>query len=257
MISDFIKKLREDRNLTQEYLAQKLGLSRQTYGLIEKGDRVLNVEEARILAAQLDISLEDFLDEKDMSVSIEVGCSKPQEKSIKAVMRISIPQKNFDKFKEVLLYILARVGSRPNIGETALYKLLYFIDFDYYEKFEEQLIGATYIKNQYGPTPVEFKALVDQMISKGELVLVKNKYFGHDQKKYLPVRDPDLTKLKDAREIKHIDDVLARLADYNASELTDLSHDDVPWIITEDLKPIDYESVFYRTHKTSVRHYDD
>jgi len=66
-------------------------------------------------------------------------------------MRIIISQANVKKFKEVFLYILEKVGARPNIGETALYKLLYFIDFDYYEKFEEQLIGAKYIKNHFGP----------------------------------------------------------------------------------------------------------
>ena len=60
---------------------------------------------------------------------------------------------------------------------TVLYKLLYFIDFDYYEKFEEQLVGATYIKNHFGPTPVEFKKIVESMESKGELETVKSKYF--------------------------------------------------------------------------------
>ena len=54
-------------------------------------------------------------------------------------MRINVPQKNFQKFKEVLIYILNSVGAKPNIGETVIYKLLYFIDFDYYEKHEEQL----------------------------------------------------------------------------------------------------------------------
>jgi hypothetical protein len=79
------------------------------------------------------------------------------------VTRISIPQKNLKKFEQVLLYILCKVGSKPNIGETVIYKLLYFIDFNFYEKYEEQLIGATYIKNQYGPTPKEFIKVVDTM----------------------------------------------------------------------------------------------
>lgn len=46
-------------------------------------------------------------------------------------IRIDIPQKNLDKFKEVLLYILNKVGANPNIGQTVIYKLLYFIDFNY------------------------------------------------------------------------------------------------------------------------------
>jgi len=48
-----------------------------------------------------------------------------------------IDDDEIEKFKEVLLYILGKVGSKPNIGQTVLYKLLYFIDFNYYEKYEE------------------------------------------------------------------------------------------------------------------------
>jgi transcriptional regulator with XRE-family HTH domain len=257
MKPEFIKKLREDRKLTQEYIAESLGLTRQTYSLIEHGERDLTVNEARILAELFGISLDNFLDERDMPVVIEIEGDEMGGKEEKTGLRISVPQRNFQKFKEVLLYILSKVGGKPNVGETVLYKLLYFIDFDYYEKYEEQLIGATYIKNHHGPTPVEFKSIIDKAVESGEIVQVKSKYFGHDQRKYLPVRDPDLTKLINAREIKHIDEVLARLSDFNASELTAISHDDVPWIIAENLKPIDYEAVFYRTSKTTVRHYDE
>jgi uncharacterized phage-associated protein len=152
--------------------------------------------------------------------------------------------------------VLSKVGSKPNVGETVLYKLLYFIDFDFYEKYEQQLIGATYIKNHFGPTPVEFKVIVDDMIRKGELEKVSSKYFNHLQKKYMPVRKPDLTKLKDARELQHIDEVLSRLGDKNATELSEYSHEDVPWLVAEENKSLDYEAVFYRTPKTSVRNYD-
>lgn len=57
-------------------------------------------------------------------------------------LRISGPQKNVKKFKETLLYLLTRAGGKPNVGETVLCKLLYFIDFDHYEKYEERLVGA-------------------------------------------------------------------------------------------------------------------
>lgn len=95
-----------------------------------------------------------------------------KEKKKSPRIRINIPQKNIGKFKEVLLYILNKIGSKPNIGETVIYKLLYFIDFNYYEKYEEQLIGATYIKNHHGPTPKEFKKVINEMIKKGEIMKV-------------------------------------------------------------------------------------
>ena len=93
------------------------------------------------------------------------------------------------------------------------------------------------------------------MESKGELETVKSKYFLHEQTKYLPRREPDISVLS-AREIKHIDEVLARLSDKNAKELSDYSHKDIPWLITKDNQPIKYEGVFYRTEETSVREYE-
>jgi transcriptional regulator with XRE-family HTH domain len=257
MISKFIQQLRKKQNLTQEFLASELGVSRPTYVQTEQGERELTISEAEKLAAIFGISLDDFLAGRDSSISVEIKKKKTKAKTKKQEMRISVPQKNLEKFKEVLLYILSKVGGKPNVGETVLYKLLYFIDFDFYEKFEEQLVGATYIKNRYGPTPVEFKTIVDNMIKEGELAKVESKYFNHLQKKYLPVRDPDLTKLKDARELRHIDEVLARLGDKNATELSDYSHEDVPWLIAKDNQPLDYEAVFYRTPKTSVRNYGE
>ncbi|MFH1410248.1 MAG: Panacea domain-containing protein, partial [Patescibacteria group bacterium] len=190
------------------------------------------------------------------SYSVELPKAKKVPDKNEPDIRISVPQKNLDKFREVLLYVLEKVGAKPNVGETVIYKLLYFIDFDFYEKFEEQLIGATYIKNKYGPTPVEFKKIVEQMIKNGEIEAVRSKHFQYEQKKYLPLRRADLKKLN-AQEINHIDDVLARLSDKNAKELSDYSHNDTPWMIHEMGESLDYELVFYRDEKHSVRNYPD
>jgi len=254
-MSAFIKQLRKKQHMTQEFLASELGLSRPTYIQIERGERDLTVREAAKLAEIFGLPLEDFLNGRDSAMTAEIREEAPAYRVEKPQVRISVPRKNIEKFKEVLLYILSKVGGKPNIGETVLYKLLYFIDFDYYEKFEEQLIGATYIKNHFGPTPVEFKAIVEDMIRKGEIERVRSKFFNHPQTKYLAVRPPDLTKLKDARELQHIEEVLARLSDKNAAELSAYSHEDVPWIVAEENKALDYEAVFYRTPKTSVRNY--
>lgn len=235
----------------------ELGISRPTYMQIEQGARDLTLTEARKLADIFNIPFEKFLrGEEETAPLVKI---EPEKKSVqpgKGSIRVNVPQKNLKKFKEVLLYILSKVGGKPNVGETVLYKLLYFIDFDYYEKFEEQLIGATYIKNRYGPTPVEFKKIVGQMELKGELEAVKSKYFQHEQKKYLPHRSPDLSLLT-AQEKEHIDEVLARLSDKNAKELSDYSHGDVPWLTRDFGEVLSYESVFYRDEKYSVRNYDD
>ncbi|MFH1612781.1 MAG: type II toxin-antitoxin system antitoxin SocA domain-containing protein [bacterium] len=260
-IAEIIKQLRKENNLTQEFLALKLNISRPTYVQIEQGNRDLTIVEAKNLANIFGISFEDFIEGKKKS-SIKVDLKKQTifkkntKKTGKSKIRIIMPKTNVKKFKEVLLYLLEKVGARSNIGETAIYKLLYFIDFDYYEKFEEQIIGAKYIKNHFGPTPIEFKKITDQMIEIGEIEKIKSKHFQHDQKKYLSRRSSDL-KVLSAQEIQHIDEVLARLAWKNATELSNYSHSDTPWIVHKIGEEISYETVFYRDDNHSVRNYED
>lgn len=221
---------------------------------IEQGERDVTVTEALKLAEIFGMTLEDFLahrESREPKVILEKeGPPRTQD------LQIRVTQKNLNKFKQVLLYVLEKVGGKPNVGETVLNKLLYFIDFDYYEKFEENLIGATYLKNHHGPTPVELKTVVDKMKKAGEIEEVKSKYFTRDQKKYLPLKRADLSVLS-GREIEHIDEVLARLSDKNANEISEYSHHDVPWLIRKVGEALSYESVFYRDEKYSMRNYDD
>jgi len=251
-----IKSLRQKDKFSQEYIARKLGMSRPTYMQIESGKRELTIPEAKKLANIFGLSLEDFLSERTSKQTKVILENETVKKNKEDDIRIVMPRVNVEKFKEVLLYILGKVGAKPNIGETVLYKLLYFIDFDFYEKFEEQLTGARYIKNHYGPTPVAFQKIVEEMEQKGEIGKIKSKYFQYDQRKYLPRRESDLSKLS-AREIKHIDEELARLSDKNAGELTEYSHQDVPWQVHKNGEIISYESVFYRDRDHSVRNYED
>ena len=255
MLGKFILQQRKKFDLTQDFLASKLGISRPTYVQIEQGKRDLTITEAQKLAGIFSMSLEDLLsgNKKEVEIDFEEGKSK---KTAEPEMRIVMPRANVKKFKEVLLYLLEKVGARPNIGETAIYKLLYFIDFDYYEKFEEQLTGARYIKNHFGPTPIEFKKITDQMMEKGEIERIKSRYFQHGQRKYLPRRTANL-KILSAQEIQHIDEVLARLAWKNAAELSNYSHSDTPWRVHKMGEEISYETVFYRDDDHSVRNYED
>jgi transcriptional regulator with XRE-family HTH domain len=252
-----IRSLRERHGLTQAQVAEHLDISRSSFAQIEMGQRGVTAEELVTLARLFHVTCEELLDpKKEPQVRFEYVNRSSEQRVSEPPMRISVPQKNLKKFREVLLYILNEVGSKPNIGETVIYKLLYFIDFDYYEKYEEQLIGATYLKNHYGPTPVEFKKIVDQMVEEGKIIKVRSEYFKHPQTKYLPVERPDLSILR-ALELELIDDVLARLSDMNAKQISEYSHKDVPWMTTDEGKAIDYEKVFYRTVPYSVREYDN
>jgi len=247
-----IQQFRSRIGLTQHQLADKLGVARTAVTAMEAGERKVDALLLEKIAQILNCSTQELTgaQQRPQVVLPKGGTAseaKPQE-------RIHVPQKNYQKFKEVLLYILNKVGSKPNIGETVIYKLLYFMDFNFYEKYEEQFIGATYIKNTYGPTPTEFHKIVERMIKDGDLEKVPSQYFKYPQTKYLSRRTPDLSILK-AHEVQMVDEVLRRLSDMNAQQISEFSHKDIPWLSTGDGKTISYESVFYRTAPYSVREY--
>lgn len=257
----FIKSLRIQHGFSQLEIAEKLGISRSSYIAFEQGKRKLTLAEASELSKIFEISLEDIQTGKISAQEVILAKDK-KPKKIKKLggevwERISVPQEKIKKFKQVLMYILTKVGGKPNIGQTVLYKLLYFIDFDYYEKFEEQLIGARYMKNTHGPTPVAFAKIISELKEKGKIEAIQSKFYKYDQTKYLvnPNEPVDLSELS-GQEIAHIDWELNRLSDFTAKQISDLSHKDTPWLVAKEKEIMDYEYVFYRPEETSVREYE-
>lgn len=254
--------LREMHGYTQEKLAQVIGVSRQHLAKVEQGEADLKLQQARACAEIFGISV-DALSLGELPASKEVILKKTSKERTKDVPlerdprpQITVNPKNVEKFKEVLLYVLGKVGAFPNVGKTVLFKLLYFIDFDHYERYEEQLIGATYQKEAYGPLPVEFATIVGRMIKDGELQEIRGKYFDHEQIKYLPLRKPNLDDFN-ANERGTIDEVLKKYGGKSATEISDIAHRDTPWKVHDMHDIIDYESVFYRDAAFSVREDDD
>ena len=254
-MSNIVKLLREEQNLSQDELASALGITRQTLSKYENENCNLSLDIIKKLARFFDVDYSCFIDNK-MPVRTEYNIVGKSVVQPKTDIRINIPQENIDKFKQVLLYILNKVGAKPNVGQTVIYKLLYFIDFDFYELYEEQLMGLKYIKNTYGPTPVDFAKLIKEMENNGDLEEVRTKYFNREQTKYLPIKKADLSLLS-ALELEHIDKELERLSDKTGKELSEFSHKDIPWIGAEMGEPLEYEAVFYRTNETSLREYDE
>jgi transcriptional regulator with XRE-family HTH domain len=250
MDGTIIKDLRKQKKITQLELSQLSNISRSKISAIESNKRNISVEDLKKFANIFGISTDMLIYGTDIMIT-----EKENNLPVKSQrIRIDIPQKNLEKFREVLLYVLNKVGAYPNIGETVINKLIYFIDFDYYEKYEEQIIGATYIKNHHGPTPIELIKVLENMINK-DIVVVKNEYFGKNQKKFIPLRESNLALLS-ARETELIDAVLAKLSHLNAKQISDYSHKDVPYLYTGDGQQIKYEAVFYRTVPYSARNYE-
>jgi transcriptional regulator with XRE-family HTH domain len=253
-IGQRIMELRKLKGLSQEDLAKSVDISRSSLAQIELGNRGVNVFELQQLSLVLNFSLDDFMSE-NFSVNQDIE-GKAEAKSEKTDERISVPTLHVSKFKNVLLYILERCAGKPNVGETVLYKLLYFSDFNYYELYEDHLTGAKYRKLPYGPVPQKLDTILGQMMEKGMIQRIKTAYYDKMQTRYIPLVKADLTELK-ASEKEVIDKVIEQMSDWSASAISSYSHKDMPWLASKEGEEINYELAFYREAPFSVRNYGD
>ena len=163
---------------------------------------------------------------------------------------------NRAKFKTVLSYIINRCENKDNVGKTLICKLLYFSDFDYYEKYETPITNETYLKYERGPYPQHIDEVIKEMVDEG-LVIIENKpYYGTTIHKHYLQKVPDLSLLN-TKELGVINEVIDKLSDLTATEVSRYSHGDMPWMIAEDNEELDYEYVFYRDPEYTVRKYDN
>ena len=184
------------------------------------------------------------------------------------MIRNDKPKEDIAKFREVLQHVLNKVGGKGDIDEVSINNLMYFIDFDFYEKYEEQLTGAIYIKNGNGAMnrSARIKVIKSQIAKFNDNIDIEKKR----------CKTKSLTK----REEKHINDTLSRFfgknivnardkggksgnikhnVDYETqirkNNIAELIRKDVPYIATAEGNEIAYEAVFYRTEATSIRCY--
>jgi len=252
-IGQRISELRKSKGYSQDNLAKMLNISRPSLTQIELGKRNLSVIELKKITNILSVSIDNIL---SSNYSLTELVNEEEEIIDESKLRISIPKLKINKFKNILLYILERCAGKPNVGETLLYKLLYFSDFNYYELYEEHLSGAEYRKLPYGPVPQKLDYIINQMIVNKQLKRFKADYHGYPQTRYIPLTKPNLASFN-ASEKDIIDKVINQYSDWSASAISDYSHKDMPWLASKNGEVIDYELAFYREAPYSVRNYDE
>ena len=121
-----IAKLRNIKGISQDDLSKIINLSRSSLVQLEQGNRNIKVSELKSLAEVLNFSMDEIMSE-NYTINENIDSRNIEEKQ--SEIRITIADINMQKFKNLILYILERCAGKPNVGETVLYKLLYFSDF--------------------------------------------------------------------------------------------------------------------------------
>lgn len=153
---------------------------------------------------------------------------------------------NTKKYKNTVLYLCQKLNGEIR-GKKKLAKLLYFADFDFYEKYAKSITGDTYFALPMGPFPTRLEEMTAQL-SKADVLEIRSEENGgtfHPTEVYRAKAEPDISALTE-EERSMLDRVVMKYGQLNGKQLEELSHAEAPYIGTELSEEIPYELAYYR-----------
>lgn len=153
---------------------------------------------------------------------------------------------NKEKYEEAILYLCANLGGEVR-GKKKLAKLLYFVDFDLFEKTEQSLTGDIYKALPMGPFPQAMEGIALELCTNKSISIdTTQEYQGYiPTEVYKCVRAPN-ANVFNTEEKNMLDRVIMKYGHLNGKQLEDLTHAEAPYLGTELSKEIAYELSFYR-----------
>lgn len=150
------------------------------------------------------------------------------------------------KYQQVILYFCCHLGGEIH-GKKKLAKLLYFADFDSFEKNERPITGDVYKALPMGPFPVSLEVIISEMKKSKVLDIksVKEREGYNPTEVYSCCSDPDESVFSD-KEKQILQRVITKYGHLNGKQLEDLTHQEAPYVGTELSMVIPYELAFYR-----------
>ncbi|MFA5777276.1 MAG: Panacea domain-containing protein [Parcubacteria group bacterium] len=151
-----------------------------------------------------------------------------------------------EKYKQVILYLCSKLGKEIR-GKKKLAKLLYFVDFDFFEKNQKYFTGDKYKSLPMGPVPVSLNMITKEM-EKEKMIQIKsvNERNGYNPTEvYTCLKEPETSIFSD-EEKEILSRVIKKYGHLNGKQLEDLTHAEAPYSGTKPGDEIFYELAFYR-----------
>ncbi|MEK7077979.1 MAG: Panacea domain-containing protein [Patescibacteria group bacterium] len=151
------------------------------------------------------------------------------------------------KYQQIILYLCQKLGGEVR-GKKKLAKLLYFVDFDFYEKYQKSITGDVYKAYPKGPLPSALNEIIADLSKNKALRVGTVREWG---KEYAPTEvyenivKPDMS-IFEPEEIKMLDRIIRRYGVLNGEQLAELSHAEAPYTAAKPYQTIPYEFTYYR-----------
>lgn len=175
-----------------------------------------------------------------------VLCASEKEVAPTSLKFKMSPTINKNKYENVILYLCKQLGGELH-GKKKLAKLLYFVDFDSFEKNDRPITGDVYKALPMGPVPSSLQEITVNMEGAGLLQVesVPNGSGYNPTEVYKCLKNPELSIFTD-EEKKILDRVVLKYGHLNGRQLEELTHAEAPYNGTEPQQEIPYELAYYR-----------
>jgi len=152
---------------------------------------------------------------------------------------------NEEKYKNVILFFANKVQNNT-LGKLKMMKLLYFLDFDFFEKYEKSVTGDEYLRFENGPVPRMAEKILKEMAG-NEIKITKRKIGAgyNDQHHISPLQEFNL-KLFTKEELLMMEEIADKWEKFSGADMKNASHGEAPWIATKPNDIIDYNLAYYR-----------
>ncbi|MDX9856128.1 MAG: helix-turn-helix domain-containing protein [Candidatus Moranbacteria bacterium] len=212
---ELIKELRNEKKLSQEEIAEKIGVSRSSYIAFEKGEKELHFSQMVKLADMLGISLEE----------IETGL-KP----------------DYEKYKEMILAYLRESQTKDGrVLKTKLAKMLYLADFAWFYENLESMSGMQYRCLKFGPVPNIFFMALSELEEEGRIMV------DHKKEMFLISENEGSKKRKlekiSEKESNLIRKISKKWEGRTTREIVDFTHNQLPYRLCSPGEAIPYELI--------------
>ena len=160
---------------------------------------------------------------------------------------------NKEKYKNAILFFSERIS---HLGKTKLNKLLYFLDFDHYEKHGKPVTGDIYINNDLGPVPSNIDEVLTEMEAGKLINITPEAVIDYVRYHLVPLTHHNSSAFK-ADEMEMLCNVADKWANHTAREMVIASHGEAPWIATRKGEEIPYQLSYYRGKFEEPSYYEE
>lgn len=177
---NILKLLRERNKFTQEFIADKLGVTRQSYIRYETGEVELTASAIKTLATLYQIEYRNIID----------GIM-PED----TVSYMNSKDRDVEKFRQIVLYALQTAGDLVYLTQTDFYKLIYLIHKDFYEQYFVQLTSFYYPEQSLSEGLNIYQNEISKMADDNLIEFINTSIHRGQSKKIIPLKRSNLNYL--------------------------------------------------------------